>query len=146
MALPGGRGFLEPGVVAMQGHQVVDAEIIQFDQGVLGLATGEAVAEQVWNRLYPEAPFDGGTDPNRAGAFALHVSSPRAIGHLFVVCLCRVAGDVDERRVERHQVLDDSHDLACRTTALGRDDLVRNKWFGGAFQEFCYFHAAFFLR
>lgn len=40
-------------VVAAQGHGVLDAEIVQFDERVFGFVASEALAEQVGQRGNP---------------------------------------------------------------------------------------------
>src|SRR5690606_16848223 len=98
-------------VVAADGEDVADAEVVQLDEGVLGLLAREPPAEQVRHGVDAVAMLDGGAEAERAGPLPLDVSAVRTVGQLLVVRLGRVRRHVNERRLEGEQRLYDGEDL-----------------------------------
>ena len=113
-------------VVAAHRQHVLDAEVAQLDQRVLGLLAREAVAQDVRHGVDVVLVLDQRADAERARPLALDLALDRALV-LLVHHLGGVAGDVDERRMERHQVVDQLEQAAQRAAALRRDDLVRDQ-------------------
>src|SRR5690606_14203453 len=103
------------------------------------------VAEQVRHGVDPVAVLDRGAEAERAGPRALDVAADRAVRHLLVISLRRVARDIDERRVEREQLLDDLEDTLDGAAALGRDELLGDERPGGAGDVLGDFHAGWFM-
>src|SRR5690606_28189568 len=128
-------------VVAADGEDVADAEVVELDQRVLGLLAREPAAEDVGHGVDAVAVLEGGTEADGAGPLPLDVAADRAVGELLVVRLGRVARHVDERRLEREQRLDDGEDLLDGAAAAGRDDLVGDERARGALVVLGDFHS-----
>src|SRR5262249_18003118 len=107
-------------------HHVLNAEVLQLDERVLGLVAGESRAQQVRYSLDPEPALDRRAQAQRSRTLTLDMAPQRAVGQLLVRYLRRVSSHVDERRLELNQLLDCLHHLVNRSTAQGRNDLKGN--------------------
>jgi hypothetical protein len=67
--------------------------------------------------------LDGRAQPERSGRLASHAPAPRSVGKLIPHGLACVAGDVDERWVERHDRTYGVVDASDIAAATRRDDL-----------------------
>ncbi len=109
-------------VIAADCEDVVDAQVAQLDEEVLGLLLREPVAEHVGNGVNVVLVLDQGADTKCSGSLALD-RALNALGCFVVHHLSRMAGDVDEGRVVLHQIVDHRHQVADVAAALGRDEL-----------------------
>ena len=109
--------------VSSDREDVLDPEIVQLDERILGLLAGEPVAQHVRDRVDVEAVLDRGAETERARSLARHAAPVGAAGDLVPHGLRRVARDVDERRLVRHQRGDGLVDALHVGPAARRDDL-----------------------
>src|ERR687897_1272734 len=68
--------------VAADHEHVLDAQIVQLDQRVLGLLAREPFTQDVRHRIDVEAMLDGRAHPERAGRLASPPPAPRSVGKL----------------------------------------------------------------
>ena len=112
-----------PLAVAADRQDVLDPEVVQLDQRVLGLLAGEPVAEDVRDRIDVEAVLDRGAESERARRLARDAPAERPPGHLVPDRLARVTRDVDEGRLVRQQRRHRLVDAFDVPTAARGDDL-----------------------
>ena len=94
------------GLVATQQHQVAYAQELQVQQFVFYLFDGGATADDVW--LHRDVVFllDGCCNGYRAGAATDALSLELSVVQLLIYIFGVVCCDVDECRIERHQLVD----------------------------------------
>ena len=109
-------------VVAADGQDVVDAQEAELDEEVLGLLLGEAMAEDVGDRVDLVLVLNQRADTEGARPLALDVPLDSVRG-LLVDDLRRMAGDVDEGRRVLLQIVHQREDVAHVVSPLRRDDL-----------------------
>ena len=131
--------FLVAAVVAAHGEHVVDAEVLELDQEVLGLLAGEALAQDVGHGVEVVLVLDQRAEAERARALALDPALDPLRG-LLVDHLRRVAGDVDERRPVDDELVDQRQEIAYVAAPERRDDLEADQRAVGAREVLGDFH------
>ena len=91
------------GGISAQHQYVVDAEVVQVDECILGFIDAESAADQVRDGIDIVFIEDGGADAFGAGAFADHYFFKSAVGAFFENVLAAVIGHVDESRLVCHE-------------------------------------------
>ena len=115
--------LLPVGRVAAHRQDVVDAQERQLDQRVLGLLLGEAVAEQMRDRLHVVAVLQRGAEAEGAGPLARDVPLVGLPVELLEPGVGGVVGHVDEERLEGDQLIHELGHVVDAHAALGRRQL-----------------------
>ena len=118
------------GLVAADGQHVVDAQVVQLDDGVFGLFAGEPGAQQVRHGVDAVAVLDDAADADGARPLLADPALDGAVGLFLVDGLGHVAGHVDEGRVHRRDLLDDVDDVAHGLAPRRRNDLEAEQGVG----------------
>lgn len=82
---------------------IVDAQVMQVDERILGFVDAESAADQVRDRIDIVFIEDGRADALGAGALANHYFFKSAIGAFLEYVFTAVVGDIDESRFMCHQ-------------------------------------------
>ncbi len=117
-AVRSGRQRVHRRVPAHRQH-VLDAEVVQFDDRVLGLFLGEAVAEEVRDGVDAPPGLDDPADAERARPLLAHPPHDAPVRLLLEGRFRRMAGDVDERRRDGRDLLHHLHDVQHRPPRSG---------------------------
>ena len=103
----GGEGTLVFRGIAAQGKDIVDAQVMEVDEGIFGLLLGEPAANDMGDHLDRRIfVFDGGGDGHGSGAFPDGFFLQQPVFTFFVNDLLLVIGYIDKRGVEFHQRVD----------------------------------------
>jgi hypothetical protein len=120
-------------------QHVVDAEVLELDEKVLGLLAGKPDAKHVGHGIDVVLVLDERTNTQGARPLALDLALDAA-GRLFVDDLGAMARGVDERRVVGRQVLDQAQKILHIPAPQRRNDLVTDQGLGGPLQVLSDFH------
>ena len=109
--------------VATQDEQVLEAQVLQVNNRILGLVLVEPAADDVRHGLDLVPVVNGRADADRARVLAPRNLPGQARTHVFVHNPLLVIGNGDERRFERQQLVDRGEQLGNRPPLFWRGDL-----------------------
>ena len=101
-----GKAAVLLGLVATQQHEIPDAEELEIQQFVFRLIDGRSATDDVWLHRNMVAVLDGGCYGDGAWAPADALSLELSVVQLLIYIFRVVCCDVDECRIERHQLVD----------------------------------------
>ena len=130
--------------IAPQCEDIVDAHVMQLDQGVFGVFLRKPSANQVRHGVYFVALLDHGADAHRSWTLAGDDAVEAAIRSFAQDEVFAVIGDINERRIEIHQRIDAIPQLGY-IPALERWKYFKTEqgFVAPSFDMIGYFHALF---